>query len=80
MQTRSQSKRPNVLVQPVEKTKKFVELEVNIDFDEASRLWKSNKKKMANCCYKYVCGYELKNGEFCKNNSCKTSQYCSKHK
>lgn len=56
MQTRSQTKH-------MQNT-----YEVNIDFDEASRLWNSNKKKLSTGCYKYVCGRELKTGKFCKNN------------
>jgi len=30
------------------------ELLIDIDFDEASRLWNANKKKMKNCTYQYV--------------------------
>ena len=53
--------------------------EVNIDFDEASRLWNSNKKKLPNCCYQYVCGYELNNGNFCKNICLKNLDRCNQH-
>jgi hypothetical protein len=55
------------------------ELEVNIDFDEASRLWNSNKKKISKCCYEYVCGRELTNGLFCKR-KINGFQYCWIHK
>jgi hypothetical protein len=55
------------------------EFEVNIDFDEASRLWNSNKKKLSTGCYEYVCGKELENGHFCKRKP-KNSQYCWIHK
>jgi hypothetical protein len=53
-----------------------------IDFDEASRLWMANKKKMTNGCYKYVCGApcDTNNSTFCKKNACKNSIYCSGHK
>lgn len=34
--------------------------EVDIDFDEASKLWKSNKKSIGNGCYKYI---DIKNVE-----------------
>jgi hypothetical protein len=65
MLTRSQTARP--------------EYEVNIDFDQASKLWNSNKKKLNNGCYEYVCGKELQNGEFCKN-KIKNSPFCFIHK
>ena len=65
MQTRSQTAK--------------LEYEVNIDFDEASRLWNSNKKKKQNGCYEYVCGKHLSNGEFCKK-KIKNSLFCFIHK
>jgi len=55
------------------------ELEVNIDFDEASRYWNSNKKKIANGCYKYVCGFEKRNGNFCKKFCLKNKNRCHVH-
>ena len=55
-----------------------IDYEINIDFDEASRLWNSNKKKMKNGCYQYVCGKQLQNGEFCKNKT-KNSPFCFIH-
>jgi hypothetical protein len=53
--------------------------DVNIDFDEASRLWNSNKKKKHSGCYEYVCGKQLQNGEFCKK-KIKNSVFCFIHK
>lgn len=41
--------------------------EVNIDFDEASRAWRANKKHIGNCHYLYVCGTICKNGNPCQN-------------
>jgi len=41
--------------------------EVNIDFDEASREWRANKKHIGNCHYLYVCGTICKNGNPCQN-------------
>ena len=32
---------------------------VNIDFDDASESWKSNKKRMGNGCYTYISEREL---------------------
>jgi hypothetical protein len=55
------------------------ELDVNIDFDEASKLWNANKKKLTNGCYEYVCCKDLGNGLFCKRKINK-SQYCWLHK
>ena len=40
--------------------------EVNIDFDEASRAWRANKKHIGNCHYVYVCGTICKNGNPCQ--------------
>jgi hypothetical protein len=56
------------------------ELEVNIDFDEASLMWNANKRKMNNGCYTYVCGKQLKNGEFCKNKRNNSEENCKIHK
>lgn len=55
------------------------ELVVDIDFDEASRYWNSNKKKMSNCCYQYVCGFQKKNGNFCKKVCVKNKDKCNQH-
>jgi hypothetical protein len=66
MQTRSQSK--------------AMELEVNIDFDTASLYWNANKTKLENCCYQYVCGKQLQNGEFCKKKLYKHFRFCFVHK
>jgi len=44
------------------------ELEVNIDFDEASIAWRANKKSSGNGCYKYVCEHRNKNNKKCRNN------------
>jgi hypothetical protein len=68
MKTRSQSK--SVEVQ---------ELSVDIDFDGASEAWNSNKKKLANGCYQYVCGTKLANGGFCKKKQHKNSMHCFMH-
>ena len=49
------------------------------DFDESSRLWNANKKKLKNGCYEYVCGNELDNGLFCKR-TIKKLGCCPAHK
>jgi len=55
------------------------ELLIDIDFDEASRLWNANKKKMKNCTYQYVCGKNLKNGQFCKRKLANNTEFCNIH-
>ena len=47
------------------------QLSVEIDFDEASRQWNTNKRKIGNGQYQYICGAVLKNNQ--KNN-----QYCQR--
>lgn len=43
-----------------------------IDFDEASEAWMSNKIKLKNGCYKYICGEITKNGKKCmRHGNCK---------
>jgi hypothetical protein len=52
---------------------------VEIDFDEASRAWKLNKKSTGNGCYKYICVKVKKNGHQCKNDSLKNCEHCKFH-
>jgi hypothetical protein len=50
------------------------------DFDDASKHWNANKKKIENACYIYLCGYiKSKTGKKCMN---KTScgEFCRFHK
>ena len=54
--------------------------EVVIDFDEASRCWLQNKKRLANGTYVYICGTELKSGTYCQRFPEKFSDYCYFHK
>ncbi len=53
--------------------------EVNIDFDAASTAWRSNKKSVANGCYKYICPVE-KNGVKCGKVCYKCLDYCWSHR
>jgi hypothetical protein len=55
------------------------EYTVDIDFDEASREWHRNKKKLNNGCYSYICSHMLSNGNSCKNRPLLTSSYCKIH-
>ena len=54
-------------------------MEVNIDFDEASRVWMQNKRKITNGCYVYRCIATTKKGEPCKCKPKDNLQYCHIH-
>jgi hypothetical protein len=56
-----------------------LELEVNIDFDGASRAWKENKKYMGNGTYKYICSNLKKDGKICGKSCYKSSDQCWHH-
>lgn len=45
------------------------ELSVNINFDEASKAWRLNKKYMSNGVFNYTCEYVYKNKNKCKCNN-----------
>ena len=50
------------------------------DFDDASKHWNANKKKMENACYIYVCGYlKSKTGKKCMNKT-RCGESCRFHK
>lgn len=68
MKTRSQTK-----------TVQFTELSVDIDFDEASIAWNSNKKRLSNGEYVYICGNTLNNGGYCKRKPYKNDEHCHLH-
>ena len=57
----------------------FKELEVNIDFDDASNAWKQNKKYMGNGTYKYICPNLKKDGTTCGKSCYKNSDLCWHH-
>ena len=54
--------------------------EVNIDFDEASKAWKSNKTSIGNGSYKYICLQKTKLGKPCKREACPECDYCKIHR
>jgi hypothetical protein len=68
MKTRSQTKYVN-----------FALYEVIIDFDEASREWKSNKRSIGNGSYKYVCAKKGKNNKCCSYKCLPQEIYCKTH-
>ena len=55
------------------------ELEYEIDFDEASRAWNSNKRRLANGCYQYICGSILSSGKYCQKYPTSGGYFCSVH-
>jgi hypothetical protein len=57
-----------------------VNIDIDFDFDDSIKHWNANKKKLSNCCYEYVCGASLKNGEFCKKKLHKNYPFCFFHK
>lgn len=54
-------------------------MEVNIDFDEASKAWMQNKRKITNGCYVYRCIANTKKGQPCKCKPTQNSLYCHIH-
>ena len=74
MKTRSQSKK---------ETKQIIETqqlyEVNIDFDEASAAWRSNKKPVGDGTFKYICCGITKTGNKCVREPLQNSEYCKIH-
>jgi hypothetical protein len=68
MKTRSQSKKENSYI-----------FEVNINFDEASTEWKSNKLYKGNGCYRYICEKNTKSGSKCKREPKAGNCFCAIH-
>jgi len=55
------------------------ELEVNIDFDEASRAWYMNKKRISNAMCEYICMGKTKTGKPCCRRPMQWQNYCCIH-
>ena len=53
--------------------------EVNIDFDEASEAWKSNKKSNGNGTYVYICMETTKKGNKCARKPLSGAEFCKIH-
>lgn len=47
---------------------------VDIDFDNASKAWRQNKKQDGQGQFKYVCAFVKKDGSMCDKQYCKTHQ------
>jgi hypothetical protein len=54
--------------------------EVNINFDDASNAWKSNKKSIGNGSYKYICCYSFDSEKKCMREAIFNCEYCKIHK
>lgn len=52
---------------------------VEIDFDEASRLWNANKRQIGNGQYQYVCGATLKTDKYCQRSRKSGQNRCFMH-
>jgi len=72
MNTRSQSKKMNAIINKVL-------YKVEINFDEASEAWRSNKKPIGNGHYKYICSQKTKTGNQCKRESLNSCDTCKIH-
>ena len=57
----------------------MLELVVDIDFDNASNMWRANKTSIGNGSFKYVCGALRKDGGKCLNKPSKGNQCCHLH-
>ena len=57
-------------------------MEFGIDFDEASKCWKENKKSKGNGTYVYKCSALTKEGKPCKREAMKVvgAETCNMHK
>jgi hypothetical protein len=53
--------------------------EVNIDFDDASREWLQNKRKLRDCTYVYKCMYVTRSNRQCTGKAIPNSCYCMYH-
>ena len=53
--------------------------EVNIDFDDASSAWRSNKKSIGGGCYKYICEAKTQTGNNCNRQVISGCAYCKTH-
>ncbi len=54
-------------------------MEANINFDEASKLWRENKQYLGNGSYKYICMAITKKNTQCLKKPLKNCKYCHIH-
>ena len=55
-------------------------MDVNINFEEASILWRENKQYLGNGTYKYICMAKTKKNTQCLKQPLKNCNYCYIHK
>jgi hypothetical protein len=79
MQTRSKT-RQLLQQQEVNQCLSTPPFDVFIDFDEASKAWRANKKPIKNGCYKYICSKETKSGNTCKREAITGCDFCKIHR
>lgn len=68
MQTRSQTRKKHSVVEHI------------IDFDEASKAWKTNKKCIGNGHYKYICIIVKEDSKLCGKSCYNNSSFCWIHR
>ena len=61
-------------------TNQMNQLEVNIDFDDASKEWHKNKKSIGNSQYKYICTVLRNKNQICNKVCYKNSETCWIHR
>ena len=76
--TRSQSK-CDITLSEDQHVNNLVIYDVNIDFDEASAAWKSNKRRIGDGCYRYVCAKKGKHNNECTAKCSPGLEYCRTH-
>jgi hypothetical protein len=55
-------------------------MDEDINFDEASRVWRLNKKHLGNGMFCYKCKhYSVRKGKYCENKLSNGSVYCKYH-
>jgi hypothetical protein len=55
-----------------------LELKIDINFDEASSLWKANKKPIGNGMYRYICGRVSQKGKVCQKIPMGSCTFCKR--
>jgi hypothetical protein len=60
-------------------SKKPVTYSNQIDFDEASRAWRENKKCLKNGRFAYICGKVTKTGNRCERRPKENESFCFQH-
>jgi hypothetical protein len=78
MQTRSQKKKAELEQSLAPPFSKVDFSKVDIDFDEASKAWRENKKSIGNGSFKYICCAD-KNGKKCGVKCMDREIYCRSH-